>query len=205
MGGTVTFTVPLNFSAQLYFKLLSYATAIQETDDRLQQIKYIKELTLDIIRLDTKRLTYKWIDAHISIDDQILLISEVIAGVNEIINDDIFVIPDIKVNKEEPDTKSNEQKKRQQKQKRIKRLTEITAKYTNVSFVPDIVFLMQNTANSYHDIMVMPILVYRALVRQMYLNLMRTDEDYNLAYLEKQYREIEKELNNDTAMNRPQK
>lgn len=57
------------------------------------------------------------------------------------------------------------------------------------------------TANTYKNIMDMPILAFRAIVKSIIINEMRAnDDDYNLAYLNHEINKYNEELNSGKAV-----
>ena len=67
----------------------------------------------------------------------------------------------------------------------------------------EVAFLTTKTSNSYKDIMDMPILVFKDLIKTVILQELRTDDDYNLAYLKNECEEFKIELNNGKADVKP--
>jgi hypothetical protein len=56
------------------------------------------------------------------------------------------------------------------------------------------------TSNTYKDIMDMPILAFRAIVKSIIINEMRTDDDYNLAYLNYELNKYKEDINSGKAV-----
>ena len=55
--------------------------------------------------------------------------------------------------------------------------------YNDYNLIDDIAILSNKTSNSFSEIMAMPIFVFRDIVRSVILSELRTDDDYNIAYL----------------------
>ena len=74
-------------------------------------------------------------------------------------------------------------------------MTKILNGKQDVVLMDDITLVMTETNNSYSDIMRMPILIFKDLVRTIIVNNKRTNDDYNLAYLKNEYEKIKDRLN----------
>ena len=95
---------------------------------------------------------------------------------------------------------SKYEKERAEKQNKIKNASNVLAKKQEINLIEDITLVMMKTGNTYSEIMTMPILFFKDLVRQIILNEMRVDDDYNLAYLQNELNKYEEEINSGKAV-----
>ena len=108
-------------------------------------------------------------------------------------------IPNIKV-KEKPN-KTKYEKERADKKKKIEQANNLLSKKQEIYLIDDITLVMMKTANTYKNIMDMPILAFRAIVKSIIINEMRAnDDDYNLAYLNHEINKYNEELNSGKAV-----
>ena len=77
---------------------------------------------------------------------------------------------------------------------------DVLAKKQEINLIEDITLVMMKTGNTYSEIMTMPILIFKNIVKQIIINEMRTDDDYNLAYLNYQLDKYKEEINSGKAV-----
>lgn len=193
-GKTQTYSISLNIDVNTYYTVLCNLAFLEEN----QNTNYIIDSVVKILRTADRRTTRNWVMNNISIDNQMEIITQVINGINKLLSADYLQIPDIQVNKKQGQSKY--EKERAEKQNKIKNASNVLAKKQEINLIEDITLVMMKTGNSYNDIMKMPILIFKDIVKQIIINEMRTDEDYNLAYLKYELNKYKDELNSGEAV-----
>lgn len=201
------FTISLNFSVRLFYKLLTYCEALDDERTSIDdKAEYLIDLFYDIITLDpsARTISKEWILDNIPVSAMLEVISGIFTKLNEVLSGDDFSIPDIEVKKKTPQGKQSDAEKEWKKKRREIEQLQKKLSQCGTHLTDEITMMMENTSCSYTEIMNMPILIYKAILRSIYLGKMRTDDDYNLAYLNA---ECEKPENRKTiienAMNSP--
>lgn len=189
-----TFNISLNMKLDAYYSALCYLSCFEEK----QNANDIVETCTAILHSADSKINRSYVIRNIGTETQTEIITQVISGVNELLSAEYLQIPNIEV-KEKPTT-SKFEKDRAEKKSKIKSANKLLAKKQEVSLIEDITLVMMKTGNSYFDIMQMPVLVFKNLVKQIIINEMRTDEDYNLAYLNYQLEKYKEELNSGKAV-----
>ena len=180
-GQKISYVVRLNMPVSLYYKVLSAMVCFSESKDVKQQAELIIDVVTDIINYSGGQVSRQWITANISIENLLSIVTHIIEGIQSLLNQDIFEIPDIQIENDDTDIEKSKRDKR--KQLEIERYTEIISQSNYQSMIDDIVLVMQDTGNSYQDIMEMPILVFRDIVKTIAVNRLRQNENWNLKYL----------------------
>ena len=193
-GKTQKYFISLNTNVDTYYSVICNLAFFEEK----QNTNYIIDTATKILKSADRRITRNWVINNISIDNQMEIITQVIGGINDLLGAEYLQIPDIQVNKKQGQSKY--EKERAEKQNRIKSASNQLAKKQELNLIEDITLVMMKTGNSYNDIMKMPILIFKDVVKQIIINEMRTDEDYNLAYLKYELNKYKEELNSGEAV-----
>lgn len=186
--------ISLNMDVDTYSTILCYLSDFEET----KQVDDIIEAVTAILHFTNRKIDKKYVEKNISIENQMKIIEQTINSMGELLGADYLQIPNIEV-KEKPTT-SKFEKERAEKKSKIKSANKLLAKKQEISLIEDITLVMMKTGNSYFDVMQMPVLVFKNLVKQIIINEMRTDEDYNLAYLQYELNKYKEELNSGKAV-----
>lgn len=201
-GATRTFTVALNIPVGLFNRMISSLLSMENSNDLMVQLEMISELTVELLQPYHPNITQEWVLNNIKGITQKELIEAVYKEIQTIIQSDCFSIPKIEVKKEEKelpkDSKARDDyKKRKAKRDKIKKYEDTLKNYRAYNLIDDIAILSMKTNNSFSEIQAMPIFVFRDMVRAVIIGEMRTDEDYNLAYLEYEMKKYNAELKKD--------
>lgn len=189
-----TFNISLNLNVDTYYSALCYLSNFEEK----QNANDIVDTVSTILCFADNRINRNYVIKNIDTKTQAEIITQVMSGVNELLNAEYLRIPDIQVKEKIATTKFD--KERAEKKSKIKNVNKLLAKRQEVSLIEDITLVMMKTGNSYFDIMKMPVLVFKNIVKQIILNEMRVDEDYNLAYLNYQLERYREEINSGKAV-----
>ena len=193
-GETRKYYISLNTNVDTYYTVICNLAFFEKK----QNANYIIDTATKILQSADRRITRNWVINNISIDSQMEIITQTISGINKLLSAEYLQIPNIQV--QEKSATSKFEKERAEKKKKIKSANSLLAKKQEVSLIEDITLVMMKTGNTYNDIMNMPVLFFKNLVKQIVINEMRTDEDYNLAYLQYELNEYRKELNSGEAV-----
>lgn len=182
-GGSKDFIIALNVKTGLFYKIM----ALIAEKDTLAQTGELPEFCAEIVAdlLATKSNLYNahWVKSNIEELAQIEIINKVVEGIAKLLDNDCFIMPEIKVEKEQVSSNDESAKKRQKKRNSIESLRKLIAADGNNCLLNEIALITSRTNNSYSEIMNMPILVFKGLAKNIVLSDMRSDEDYELAYL----------------------
>ena len=189
--------IDLNMNVGTYYTVMCLFDGYGLATDN-EKIEILLESTTKILRLANRKINRNWIKNNINIQEQSEIVVKVIDGVNELLTADYLQIPNIKV-KEKPNT-SKYERDRAEKKKQIEQANNILAKKQETNLIDDITLVMMKTSNTYKDIMDMPILAFRAIVKSIIINEMRTDDDYNLAYLNYELNKYKEDINSGKAV-----
>lgn len=195
-GGNKIFLIPLNFSVKVYFKIISLLDFFAESNDDFSRQFMLNEMVTEILQLSNSNINLQWVKNNIDIQTQLGLINEIVTAIKALTNDDCFAIPDIEI----ADTNNRE---RQKIKDDIARYNNILEGKADKYLMEDVAILMAKTANSYTEIMNLPILVYMDMVRTIIVNELRTDDNYNLEYLKQLYKKTDNKLNSGTPTIKP--
>ena len=193
-GKTRKFIISLNANVDTYYTVICNLAFFEEN----QNTNYIIDTATKILKSADRRITRNWVINNISIDNQTEIITQVIGGINDLLGAEYLQIPDIQVNKKQGQSKY--EKERAEKQNKIKNASNVLAKKQEINLIEDITLVMMKTGNTYSEIMTMPILIFKNIVKQIIINEMRTDDDYNLAYLNYQLDKYKEEINSGKAV-----
>lgn len=193
-GDSKNFVVTLNFSVGTYYKIIALIEQLNTTTDDNLKIDCIVDITTELLYSADKSITKDWVIANISIENQMEIVNNLMSAADELLNAECYKVPTIEV-KSRPAPAGQEAKDRQKIKDEIDRLTKILNGKQDVVLMDDITLVMTETNNSYSDIMRMPILIFKDLVRTIIVNNKRTNDDYNLAYLKNEYEKIKDRLN----------
>ena len=193
-GKTRKFIISLNANVDTYYTVICNLAFFEEN----QNTNYIIDTATKILKSADRRITRNWVINNISIDNQMEIITQVIGGINDLLGAEYLQIPDIQVNKKQGQSKY--EKERAEKQNKIKNASNVLAKKQEINLIEDITLVMMKTGNTYSEIMTMPILIFKNIVKQIIINEMRTDDDYNLAYLNYQLDKYKEEINSGKAV-----
>lgn len=192
------FYINLNMNVGTYYTIMCLFDGYGSANDN-EKIEILLDSTTKILQLANKRINRNWIRKNIDIQEQSEIVVKVIDGVNELLTADYLQIPNIQV-KEKPN-KTKYEKERADKKKKIEQANNLLSKKQEIYLIDDITLVMMKTANTYKDIMDMPILVFREIVKSIIINEMRAnDDDYNLAYLNHEINKYNEELNSGKAV-----
>lgn len=195
-GGNKIFLIPLNFSVKVYFKIISLLDFFAESNDDFSRRFMLNEMVTEILQLSNSNINLQWVKNNIDIQTQLDLINKIVTAIKALTNDDCFAIPDIEI----ADTNNRE---RQKIKDDIARYNNILEGKADKYLMEDVAILMAKTANSYTEIMNLPILVYMDMVRTIIVNELRTDDNYNLEYLKQLYKKTDNKLNSGTPTIKP--
>ena len=192
------FYINLNMNVGTYYTIMCLFDGYGSANDN-EKIEILLDSTTKILQLANKRINRNRIKKNIDIQEQSEIVVKVIDGVNELLTADYLQIPNIKV-KEKPN-KTKYEKERADKKKKIEQANNLLSKKQEIYLIDDITLVMMKTANTYKNIMDMPILAFRAIVKSIIINEMRAnDDDYNLAYLNHEINKYNEELNSGKAV-----
>lgn len=192
--GDSRFVITLNLPVGVYYHTLCLLDELKNTEDVAIRLDAAYEITTNLLRTNNDKITKQWVADNISLDDQTELINYALTEITTLKS--LYEIPEIKVNRK-TDTKNQQAKERQQKKEDIARLNNILKGKKELNLMDDISIVMTKTSNTYKDIFEMPILVFSDIVRTIVLNELRSDDDYNLAYLQYEYKKVNERLNNE--------
>lgn len=214
LDNTVKLNVPIlnsldrNFIITLNLPLCNYYRFICFMDEMncsngTDKIIYLAEAVAEILKTADRSIDYAWVLERIAPKDQIDIVSSIFDAIDKLLDCDYLKIPDLEIKNSVVSAKNSEVKERQKKKDRIKALAKLLDGKRNISLMDEIAIVMTKTNNSYSEIMSMPILVFKDIVRTIIINENRTDDDYNLAYLENECRKYKIELNSEKADKKP--
>lgn len=182
--------ISLNMNVDTYYTVLCYLSDFEET-------KNINDIT-EALHYINRKFDKKFVVKNLSIENQMKIIEQTMNGINKLLSADYLQIPNIQV-KEKPNQTKYE-KDRAEKKKKIEQANQVLSKKQEINLIDDITLVMMKTANTYQDIMDMPILAFRAIVKSIIINEMRTDDDYNLAYLNYELNKYKEDINSGEAV-----
>lgn len=205
-GSDCNITVALNLSTEIYCKIISGVSALNSVNDN-EKLDIVIDLVYEILNsyhtydTEIKFIDYKskeWITKNVPMQNMMDIITVVMQEINHILENDCFNIPDVHVTKKtgtiDKDTEKTKQK--------IEQLENYLRKQNRLenSLMDDIAMVTARTSNSYHDIMRMPIFAFRNLARTIVFDDLKANDDWKLAYLNKEIRTYENELNSGKAI-----
>ena len=196
------YEIDINIPVKTYYQLLCYIDLLNKADSQQEQITYFINASKLILKQADKKINTNWIIDNISPDNQFKMIEEIINAIAEMLQDSCLILPDIEPAQKA--AKTEYEKDRRKIQEQINRYNSTLKSRTKINLMDEVAFLTTKTSNSYKDIMDMPILVFKDLIKTVILQELRTDDDYNLAYLKNECEEFKIELNNGKADVKPE-
>ena len=196
-GETRKYSISLNPNVDTYYTVRCNLAFFEEN----QNANYIIDTVTKILQSADKHITRNWVIKNIGIDSQQEIIIQVVNGINKLLSAEYLQIPDIQVNKKTGQSKY--EKERAEKQDKIKSANNQLAKKQEINLIDDIGFVMMKTGNTYKDIMNMPVLFFKDLVKFIIISDLCIDEDYYLAYLEYKFMGYKNEIKSGQANIKP--
>ena len=193
-GQTRDYHIDMNTDVDTYYTVFSFLSYYEEN----QNPNYIIDTATKILQSADKRVTRNWVINNIDIKVQMGIIEKFVDEINKLLNADYLQIPDIDV--EEKAVTSKYEKEREDKKSTIKNLRYLLSKKEESNLIEGITLVMMKTGNTYSEIMQMPILFFRNLEKQIILNELCVDDDYNIAYLKSELEKYKDELNSGKAV-----
>lgn len=195
-GSNRVYSIALNFSTKLYMKLISSLVFISTTEDVMQKVECLFDICTEILRTNDRTITSDYLAKNVDVEIVMDIVKKIADALNELIGNDAFVIPDIKPKQKEP----LKDKERQQTKENIERLQSHLDGKMDTHLIDDVVIVMEKTGSSFEDVMQMPILIFKDVIRSVVLMDKRQDDDYNLAYLRYEYERLKEKIKNGEAI-----
>lgn len=196
------FEIDYNIKTGNYFNIVCMMDSLKAAENDNERIFLLAEIVNEILQNTKQKITTHWIIENISPENQMEIVNSVFGFIDKALSDDCFKIPEFDYKK---DTASNKAAKaREEKKIEIQRLQNTLKSKNEITLMEEIAAIMKETANTYWDIMRMPILIYRDISKTIALINARSDDDYNLAYLKNEASKYKDELN-DMVIIQPQK
>lgn len=202
-GDSKKFVIALNFPLSVYYKVLCLVDVINHTEDIYYKIESAGNAVTAILKTADDTIDLTWVLQNIEFQNQLDILSQIIGATDILLDDECLKIPEIEVKENTPTAKNSEAKERQKKKDDIKRLTKLLSGKRTAQLMDEIAIVMTKTHNSYSEIMKMPMLIFKDIVRTVIINENRTDDDYNLAYLRYECEKYKIELNSGKADEKP--
>lgn len=184
-GGNGSFIVALNMRTGLFFNVVALLTGFDGIE-AAEQKDVVTEIVAEMLSTSNGDLySVGWVRRNLTEQTQIKLIEKVFEMVSEQLQNECFKVPDIKVVKTKPTTKSKDTttKQRETKRENIERAEKLLAGKIDSYLTNEIMLVSSKTNNSYFDVLEMPLFVFKCLVKDIILNEKRADDDYNYEYL----------------------
>lgn len=168
------FNLDTNFSVRFFMQLTVTNQEInkQSVDaDRIMEL--LKAMAVEILNLDkSKNITLQYVNDHFN-DFNLLkrLYNIILKHSNELYNDDLYRLPDIKV-----------------KRKGISDSYMNLINTNDVEYMESITMVMQHTANSFDDVMKMPYSCFLQTIKFIRLNNLLQDEEWRKEYIKWKYK-----------------
>lgn len=168
------FNLDTNFSVRFFMQLAVTQQELNKQNVETDKIvQLLKNIAVEILNLDeSKNITLQYINDYF--DDFHLLKSLyniVLRYSNNLFNDDLYKLPDIKVNR-----------------KGVSDSYMHLVNTNNVEYMESITLVMQQTANSFNDVMKMPYSCFLQTVKQIRLNNLLQDEEWRKEYIKWKYK-----------------
>lgn len=190
--GNGVFTVALNFSTGLYFKINALQAEMQSMQES-ELAYFLAEIVADLLNSVSGSYSADWVIENIPEAEQTKFLGEICSLVSELITDDRLKVPEIEP-KNKParvDPKNKAAKEMQETRNQIARAVKVLQGKADVYLADELTLLLTKTQNSYFEIMDMPILVYKDLIRSVSINELRSDENWYLAYLMEEIKRLQ--------------
>ncbi len=196
-GGNQDYVIALNFSTGKYFEIISNVCAIEKTDNEYNKVQLLIDSVSLIMQEVDVNYNPDWVAKNISVKNQQDLLTRVIGAIDEIMGNDIFKIPNIQLNTKTRAVNKNDKaaQKRERERVQIEEMSKRLAQYKDGALMDDITIVMANTANSFNDVMQMPILAYRLLLKTICVNRLSENDEWKFEYLKSQTRDLTKKIN----------
>lgn len=199
-GDSKSFAIALNFSVGDYYRMYCLLDNYEKTENDFDNVVITAEIAALILRTSDKSITMDWVIRNISLQQQETIIEAVLIEIQELLNADYLKIPDIEVPENNTVPKNDAAKEQFQKRQEIKRCQKLLTNVKEINLLGDILLVMSKTHNSYQDVMKMPFLIFRGIVKNIIVNENRVNEDYNLAYLKYEVKKHSDEIINNLAV-----
>lgn len=178
-GDSISFAITLNFSVGVYYQIICLIDKMQKEKDMILASKIVSI----ILHTSDSTIDQQWVLDNISIDSQYEILSIILPMLKTIMDEDYLKIPVIKV-AEHPSQDNKANQERYRKKQDIARLQNYLNKLEQIDLMHDVVLVMKITNNSYSEVMNMPILIFKDIIKTVIISENRADDDYNLAYLQ---------------------
>lgn len=193
------FNILINVSVAIYNKILCLIDNFENTEAETEKAYYIAEIVFLLLQPTNQDVTIQWVINNIPPDLQANLLTAVLEKINEYLTEECYQIPDLKIK-----TKPNKNNKdREETQKEINECLNILKNRKAITLMDEIALVMMKTNNSYSDVMKMPILIFKDMIRTIYVMELRKNDDYNLAYLQMECAKYKDELNSGKVTKKP--
>lgn len=188
------FYIPLNIPTRLFFKLNAVVELVNSDEKDILKESEIVSLITEILRLDDSHINEEWVRKYLYLETMLSAITKIATELSEILKDDVFKIPQFKIN---PKTDEKDKTKTE-----IVRLNNALSDKMPQTMIHIIAILTAKTANSYQDIMQMPILVFRDLVRDIIIDENKTNDEWHLRYLQSYEAKITDKISKEQKENK---
>lgn len=202
-GNSKQFVIAMNLPLGIYYKILCLIDEFNGTENIYKRLESISIAVAEILKTAEKEIDEAWVIENIEFENALNIISKVVQDIDCLLDEDYLKIPDIEVREDNQTLKNNEAKERKKKKDEILYLSKLLSKKRTVQLMDEIATVMTRTNNSYFEIMKMPLLVFKNIVRTIIINENRTDDNYNLAYLRYECEKYKIELVNSNAIEKP--
>ncbi len=191
-GRRKQYNLKLNIPTGDYLKIISCFNAIYQTDNETQKEDYLLMCVVTILG-ESK----DWIINNITIKNQMALVKAVLGYLNEIMSSKAFEIPKINVNTKKINKDDKDAREKAKRQFKMEQMEKQLAEYGDTDLMQDICILTENTSNSYEDILKMPVLAYRALLKTICVNKLNQNEEWHFEWLKRKTNEIKDKIIKD--------
>lgn len=203
-GNSISLAIALNFPVGVYYKVICLLDNLNKQNNIINQVESSADAVSAILQTADKAYSLKWVLENISVENQFNILSSLMGEIQKLIDAEYLKIPNIEV-KPTISFESKDAKKRREKQENIKRLRDLLDGKRQMQLMGDIALVMIKTNNSYKDVLDMPILFFRDLVKTIIVNESRADDDYELAYLKWECEQYKIAIGNGEADEKPAK
>jgi hypothetical protein len=167
------FDLDANFSVHFFIQLIATQQELQTPNINSDRaLTLLKNIAVEILNLDnSKKITLKYINKHF---DDLKLLQHLFVSIqdyaNGLYNKEIYKLPDIQVKRQGVDSYANLIKK------------------DDYEVMEGVTLIMQNTSNSFSDVMKMPYSCYLETIKQVRLNQLLQDEEWRKEYIQYKYK-----------------
>lgn len=195
-GSNRVFSIALNFSTELYLKMISSLVLISTTEDVIYRVQLLFDICADILKTCDETITSDYLEKNVEFEDVMEIVIKIANALNGLIENDAFEIPDIKPKSKEV----LKDKERQKTRDDIEHLQNQLKGNQDIHLIDDVVIVMEKTGSSFEDVMRMPILIFKDVLRSIVITNKRQDDDYNLAYLQYEYNNLREKVKSGKAI-----